>query len=100
VAETTLPITEATKEEPDEVRVGGDVAGEATVEGAEFYIDGDHREVVIDVPGAFEGQSSDGHKYRYVEEPVEIVNDGEVVQSGVVDDIIHEETKTILILGT
>lgn len=86
-------------ENPDEVVVGGDDALQTRVEGTSFYAGGDRREVALDVPGAFGGTSSHGNEYEYAGEPVWVVNDGEVVQKGKIDEIIHEEAHTVLILS-
>jgi hypothetical protein len=85
--------------EPDEVLVGGDAEPQAHVEGAVFYIDGHTREVSLPTPGAFGGTDSHGNEYDYEGEPVYIRNNGDIVQDGVVDDIIHEDAATALLLG-
>lgn len=77
-------------EYPDRVHVGGYERPRASFEGARFYIDGETREVAIDVPGAFSS---------YAGEPVYISNEGEIVQDGVVEEIIHEDAHTVLLLG-
>lgn len=86
-------------EEPDEVLVGGKSELQASFEGATFYLDRDTMEVGIPVPGAFDGTSSHGTEYDYIGEPVYIRNEGDIVQKGVIEDIIHEETHTALLLG-
>jgi ribosomal protein S27E len=85
-------------EEPDVVIVGGGGELRAEFGDATFYIDGDTMEVGLPVPGAFDGEDSHGNQYAYYGEPVYVVHDGEVVQKGVIEDIIHEETHTALIL--
>jgi len=86
-------------EEPEEVLVGGKSEMRASFEGASFYLDRDTREVGIPVPGAFAGGDSHGNEYDYEGEPVYVRNEGKVVQKGVIEDIIHEETHTTLLLG-
>lgn len=86
-------------EHPDEVVVGGADAMRTTIEGARFFLDYDTMEVGIDAPGAFVGEDSYGNEYDYVGEPVYVIEDGQVRQHGVIDDIIHEEVHTALILG-
>lgn len=85
--------------EPDEVTVGGDEEIAATFGDATFYFEEGPGEVTIDVPGAFSGSDSHGGEYDYIGEPVYIHNQGEVVQKGVVDDIIHEDAVTGIKLG-
>lgn len=84
--------------EPDLVRVGGADMMVAEFGGATFYIDGDRMEVGIPLPGAFDGSDSHGNDYDYIGEPVYIQNEGRWVQDGVIENIIHEETHTALIL--
>jgi len=82
-------------ENPEKVTVGGKSETRAEVEDATFYLDRDRMEVGIPVPGAFGG----GDEYDYEGEPVYVHNKGRVVQKGVIENIIHEETHTALILG-
>lgn len=85
--------------DPDEVLVGGADQFRSSFEGATFHIDQTTMEVGIPVPGAFSGQSMAGTEYDYEGEPVYIRNDGQVVQDGVIEDIIHEEGFTTLLLS-
>lgn len=85
--------------EPDEILVGGDEEMRATFTGGRFIIDNETKEVGLDVPGAFAGKDSLGNEYDYLGEPVYIRNDGKIVQRGVIDDIIHEESHTGLLLA-
>jgi hypothetical protein len=55
--------------------------------------------VGIPVPGAFAGTTSHGDEYAYIGEPVYVKNEGDWIQSGVVEDIYHEEAYTALMLG-
>lgn len=86
-------------EEPDEVLVGGKSEMRASFEDASFYIDRNTKEVGIPVPGAFAGTDSHGNEYDYEGEPVYVRNEGAIVQKGVIEDIIHEETHTALMVG-
>jgi hypothetical protein len=86
-------------EMPDRVLVGGADEIRCGIEGARFMIDGEQQSVTVGTPGALSGTSVGGREYDYVGEPVYIKNRGEVVQHGVVDDIIHEEAHTVIILG-
>lgn len=84
---------------PDEVVVGGYNELRTAVEGARFFLDYETREVSIDVPGAFSGLDDLGNEYAYEGEPVYIIEDGRVRQTGIIENIIHEETHTALILA-
>jgi len=86
-------------ENPDEVLVGGKAEMRASFKDASFHIDRDRKEVGIPVPGAFAGGDSHGNEYNYEGEPVYVRNEGAVVQKGVIENIIHEETHTALLLG-
>jgi rRNA maturation protein Nop10 len=87
-------------ENPDLVVIGGHEQPRVEFSGANFYLDGETREVGIPLPGAFSGTDSYGeYEYEYVGEPVYIRNDEKWVQSGVVSDIIHQEGYTTLLLG-
>lgn len=85
-------------ENPDLVVVGGKDEMRTEFEGATFYLDRDTMEVGIPLPGAFGGSDSHGNTYEYEGEPVYIKNEGQWVQKGVIENIIHEETHTALIL--
>jgi len=86
---------------PALVRVGGHEELSTEFTGAEYYLDGEHKELSIPMPGAFGGSDSHGNDYDYTGEPVYLQNDrGEWVASAVVDEIIHEEAHTALILGS
>lgn len=78
---------------PDAVIVGGRSEPRTVVEDATFYIDGEAREVVINVPGAFTGD------YYYTGEPVYIENNDQIVQEGIIEQIAHEDVHTVLDLG-
>jgi ribosomal protein S27E len=87
-------------EHPDRVLVGGETLPQAAIENASFYYDGeDTMEVVLDVPGAFAGESEHGLEYDYTGEPIYVENDGRWVHSGVVNDVIHEDGVTVLDVG-
>jgi hypothetical protein len=96
--ETQVRVEEMAGHDPDHVFVGGAEEMQVALEDADFYIDGQTREVCVDVPGAFAGESYHGHEYEYEGEPVYVYNSGTAVQRGVVGDIIHEETRTIILL--
>jgi len=97
--EAQQEVEEYVPETPDKVLVGGKSEMRAEFVGATFYLDGERMEVSVSVPGAFAGSDSHGNDYDYHGEPVYIYNEGRVVQKGVIEDIIHEETHTALILG-
>lgn len=84
--------------DPDEVVIGGDDELKATVPGdaVDFYEERDHRTIILDIPGAFGGKDSHGGEYDYVGEKVHLINGGEAVRSFAIEDIVHEETSTIL----
>lgn len=83
--------------EPDRIRVGGyQVPAVEIEESITCHIDNNTMEVGIRIPGAF-AETEDG--YDYHGEPVYVFNQGDWVQSGVVESIIHEETYTGLMLG-
>lgn len=83
--------------EPDAIRVGGHDHPPVEVEsGLSFLIDGFTKEVGIDIPGAF--AAPDGG-WDYHGEPLYIKNQGEWVHSGVVEDVMHEESHTAILLG-
>ena len=84
---------------PDEVLVGGSSELRTTVTDTSFHLDGEGMEVGIDIPGAFDGESDLGREYAYVGEPVYVIEDDVIQQSGIVEDIIHEETWTGLSLS-
>lgn len=84
---------------PDRVLVGGRGELRAEFEDATYHFEGKEHSVLIPVPGAFTGTSSVDHEYDYVGEPVYICNEGDVVQMYVVEEIVHEETHTALLLG-
>lgn len=86
-------------EHPDKVVVGGVSELRTEFEDASFYMDRDVTEVGLDIPGAFGGTDSHGNEYDYEGEPVYVKNEGHWVQDGVIEDIIHEESHTALILG-
>jgi hypothetical protein len=92
-------IAKQVPDEPDLVRVGGCQEMAARFSDATFYIDNETKQVTIGVPGAFAGEDSHDGEYDYIGEPVYIKNRGDWVQDGVIEDIIHEETSTILDLG-
>lgn len=86
---------------PDLVVVGGlDMPRTQIASGTHYHVDKDDEveEVRIDVPGAFDGEGVDG-EYDYLGEPVYLQNNGRWVASGVIDDLVHEEATTTLILG-
>jgi len=83
---------------PDEVLVGGANELQVSVADASFHLSGAERSVGIDIPGAFVGESNLGQDYDYVGEPVYVIEDDEVRQSGIIEDIIHEEAWTGLSL--
>ena len=86
-------------ENPDEVVVGGLSELRTSVYGASFYLDRDRMEVGVPVPGAFGGESSHGTEYDYIGEPVYVYHDGDFRHTGVIEEIIHEEAHTALLLG-
>lgn len=88
-------------EEPDKIIVGGVSEGRVEVEGngLSMVLNGDAFQVGFDLPGAFGGFDSRGEPYEYEGEPVYIVNNGDVVQEGVVEEIIHDDFHTTLDLG-
>lgn len=86
-------------ERPDRVLVGGKGEPQTGFGDASFYLDGEVREVSLNLPGAFAGTDSHGNEYDYFGEPVYVENEGQWVQSGVIEDIIHEESHTALLLG-
>lgn len=86
-------------ENPDRVVVGGKDEMRVELTDTSFYKDGHSTEVGINIPGAFAGQSSHEYEYDYFGEPVYVQNEGMWIQKGIIDDIIHEETHTALILG-
>jgi hypothetical protein len=86
-------------ENPEKVVVGGADEIRAAFAGATFYLDGQRMEVGLDVPGAFDGTDSHGGEYDYYGEPVYVYNEGDIVQRGVIEDIIHEDNHTALVLG-
>ncbi len=85
-------------EEPDEVIVGGKSEIRTTLEHASFYMDGETMEVGMPIPGAFDGSSSHGTEYNYVGEPVYVYHEGQYRQQGVIEEIIHEDHFTTLLL--
>lgn len=85
-------------ESPDKVIVGGKSEMRTEFSDASFYIDRDTMEVGLDIPGAFAGESSHDYEYDYTGEPVYVWNEGAVRQKGVIEDIIHEEKHTALML--
>jgi hypothetical protein len=84
---------------PDEVVVGGANELRVSVSDASFHMSGTEKSVGINIPGAFGGESSHGRKYAYTGEPVYIIKDDKVRQSGIIRDIIHEETWTGITLA-
>jgi hypothetical protein len=98
-AEAHKKVQAMVPEDPDKIIVGGADMPRASTEMGTFYIDGETQEVGIPLPGAYSGTDAGGNEYDYVGEPVYVHNDGRVVQSGVIEDIIHEEAHTALLLG-
>lgn len=99
VAELDEEIERHVPREPDRIEVGGKSEMRAAFSDATFHIEGQQQEVGIPIPGAFAGEDSHGGEYDYVGEPVYIWHEGDYRQQGVIEDIIHEETHTALILG-
>lgn len=98
-AETQEKVDQQVPQNPDKVVVGGKDELRAEFKDASFYLDGQTREVGIPVPGAFgSGTSSHGYEYDYIGEPVYIYNADQWVQSGVIEEVIHEEIHTALLL--
>lgn len=97
-AEMQRQIEQQVPTEPDEVIVGGKDELRTSFNGARFHIGGDDRWVSLDIPGAFGGSNESGEEYDYAGEPVYIKNAGEIVQQGVVEDIIHEDAHTAITL--
>jgi hypothetical protein len=98
--ETQEEVQARIPENPDLVTVGGDEEPRVELADTSFYLDGKTKEVHLDVPGAFTGTPNGGGEYAYHGEPVYIHNQGQVVQHGCIEDIIHEEGHTGLMLGT
>lgn len=97
--ETDQEMKAMAPREPDEVIVGGKDQIRASFSGAKFHIDGEVRQVGIEIPGAFKGQDSHGDRqYDYHGEPVYIKNEGDIVQTGVIEEIHHEDAWTGLSL--
>lgn len=86
-------------DEPDEVRVGGVDELEVTLTDATSYFSETDIQVGLDIPGAFDGESAHSGEYHYEGEPVYIKNEGSWVHEGVVEEIIHEDAHTTLIVG-
>jgi predicted Zn-ribbon and HTH transcriptional regulator len=84
---------------PDEVIVGGRGELRTSFGDATYDFEGRNHSVLIPVPGAFGGESSHDRDYDYVGEPLYIKNDGDIVQMYAIEEVIHEETSTILVLG-
>lgn len=86
-------------ETPDEVVVGGVEELQTSFSDARFLIDGDVQSLHVDVPGAFSGDDGAGGEYDYLGEPVYIRNAGKWVQDFVIEEILHEDATTSLLLG-
>ena len=82
--------------DPDKVVVGGKDELRTTISDASFIMDGRSMQVGLDVPGAFAGETTFGGELDYIGEPVWVYKDGKVRQSGVIEDIFHEEAHTTL----
>lgn len=86
--------------EPDMVKIGGRAEWDVEFHNASYTIDGDTHEIGIPIPGALSGSDSRGNEYEYEGEPVFIMDDDAgVVQEYVVDEVIHEEGHTAVLLG-
>jgi hypothetical protein len=85
--------------DPDKVIVGGHDEMRFEFGGARYRIDGHTEEVSLGIPGALTGQDSHGYEFDYEGEPVYIHNAGRVVQMGIVDEVINEESHTAIIMG-
>jgi len=70
-------INEQVPREPDEVIVGGRARPDILLNDATYLIDGESRELSINIPGAFSVDGAD-----WVGEPVYIRNGGRIVQTG------------------
>jgi len=85
-------------EHPDRVVVGGFTSLQSTHTDTTFYMDGTAMEVSFPIPGGFEGQGASGQEYDYIGEPVYVYHEGKWRHRGVIEDIIHEEARTVLVL--
>lgn len=86
--------------EPDLIRVGGDnVPAVEVTDHLTLHFSAENREVGIGLPGLFASGEDPESTYDYVGEPVYIKNRGKWVQDGVIEDIMHEEDHTALVLG-
>jgi hypothetical protein len=86
-----------TTNDPDLARVGGVDALQADVTPSHFQLRQDgSMYLTLEVPGAFSGEPDVGDDYDYIGEPVYVKNRGDWIQSGVIEDIVHEETRTYL----
>jgi hypothetical protein len=83
---------------PDRVHVGGDEQPRAILGGGELYVTTSVKELMFDIPGALDGTSDHGHEYDYVGEPVYLKNNQEWVKSFTIEDLTHEDSKTVLTL--
>lgn len=89
-----------TPDHPDLVIVGGcQMPRSKLASGTHYTVDEVVKQVTLDVPGAFDGEGVGG-EYDYTGEPVYIQNRGRWIESAVVDDIVHEDATTTLILGS
>jgi len=85
--------------EPDEVIVGGRREMQTSFSGAQFIIDGEQHTLSISIPGALVGGDRFGNRYNYRGEPVYIMDDERgVLRSYVIEDIVHEEVHTAVLL--
>lgn len=83
---------------PDLVVVGGNEMPRARMaSGTHYRYDSVSEEVLIDVPGAFTGRDV-GRRYDYHGEPVYLKNNGVWFASGVIDNILHADGRTHLLL--
>lgn len=96
IDEMSAAIDKQIPREPDLIRVGGhEVPAVDVTDDLTFHVELDRWEVGIGLPGLF---ASTEHSYDYDGEPVYVKYQGEWVHSAVIDEIIHEEDHTALLL--
>lgn len=83
-------------ESPDRLVVGGAEVPRVEIEQSlSFYKDGHRTSVGIDLPGLFTG---DEVPYDYEGEPLYVQNRGTWIETGVVEEIVHDDDHTTLLI--
>lgn len=108
LAESQAEVEEAAAVEPDRLIIGGmdELRMEVATDGLRLFHEGEAaaegrgKEIGIPVPLDLVGEDRHGNEYDYHGEPIYIENAGQVRFSGVIDDIIREETHTAVYMGT